>query len=459
LEIPELVWRISRYVTTNDAIACARVCKAWTNHFVSAIWHTIDFDVHYLHNLDLKTLRRHGHHIRVVENIDDVISILILTASNASKIENLSVIMTPTQEFYAHLNDLLRRLNTRIEHIDIYQIAEPASPYFAFDSLFPVTRTGTTSRLSSIKIRGLKVTRTSISSLLENCPSLDLFEIGNTSLLPCPTCDCYYQHTGVTKLVASIEQIFNVDQEYQETSLLVHFPNLESWHAWTSSDHLDLSTKVIRDEVTNHCPSLKNISLETDASVVAIGMLSQSFKGLTEVCIMNSHFSAEMVMAILNHRETLETIMTFVDTLEFYDSEAIPEVEGNQLSTSGWIIQSLLQHCTRLKSLEFPSLEMDMDDIDTTAWGCHDLEKLYIRVRGLDTKPKIDRAIQLWKKGRFAIRKKQGSGEQEPTLSSRHLDSLIQPDDNLIEARVARHLLKFKKLRKVWLGWKIRKVA
>jgi len=100
-----------------------------------------------------------------------------------------------------------------------------------------------------------------------------------------------------------------------------------------------------------------------------------------------------------------------------------------------------------------------MFDIDMTQWGCHDLdlEELYIVIRGLDTWEKFNRAIQLWREGRIAIRKKQANGEQGSALCPQM--NYILPGDNSIEARVARHLLKFKKLRVVWLGWTVWRFA
>jgi hypothetical protein len=103
---------------------------------------------------------------------------------------------------------------------------------------------------------------------------------------------------------------------------------------------------------------------------------------------------------------------------------------------------------------------MDMDDIEKTKWGCHNLEELHIRIQGLDTKEKINRAVQLWKEGRIVIRKNQVDGDQgESAITRFQLDGIIPPSDESIEARVARHLLKFKKLKEVWLGWIIRRVA
>jgi len=463
LELPEILENISPFVTLKDAVACAQVCKAWSNHFTSLIWHSINFDIHD-GLLDIKTLAKYGHHIRVVENISEQWHFWMLTGSNAGRLEKLSITMSATPEYYDHCVDLLRQVNATLVYIDIFQPEKYGAPYFPVDSLFPAEGTKSTSRLSSIKIRGLKMTRYALSSLLENCPSLKHLNIRDTTLLPSiyDISDAhFYRHTGVTKLTAPIEQVFKTgEQSKVAPSLFVHFPNLQSWITRNSysSGSAEVPSRYIRDEVAKHCPSLKALSLGTRAPAT-IGMLAQSFEGLIEICIKNKQLSNDMVGAILNHKGTLNTIMTFISYDDFYDSETIPDTESIQDDTNGGIIQSIPQHCTRLETLQLPLFEMDMDDVEKTKWGCRDLEELHIRVRGLDTEQKIDRAIQLWKEGWMAINKKRVNCEQGLPSMSLPLDSVTPPDDNSIEARVARHLLKFENLREVWLGWKVHEVV
>ncbi|KAF9993506.1 hypothetical protein BGZ65_010942, partial [Modicella reniformis] len=54
--------------------------------------------------------------------------------------------------------------------------------------------------------------------------------------------------------------------------------------------------------------------------------------------------------------------------------------------------------------------------------------------------------------------KKQMNAEKRPTLNDSQLYTVIPQSDNSIAALLARHLLKFNKLREVWLGWKIQEV-
>jgi len=462
LELPGLLKRISRFVTLNDAIACVQVCKAWSDHFASAIWHTIDFAVHdNLHQMDAKVLARYGHHIRIVRNMKEHYHIMVLIVSNASNLRELFITMTATHEFYAKFNDLLRRVRTGIEGIEIWQPPSDTAPFFSFDSLLPNPNTSTSSKLSTLTIEGLNMTRDSFSSLLRACPALDHLTVRDTifsSWLMYDQDDTHYhRHTGLSHLTAPIEQVFKMDNQSKNApSLFVHFPTLEIWQTWSSSGSMIVSVQDLRKEVALYCPALTAL-LTSAPAPMTIDMLTHVFGDLTVICILNEYLSAEMVVAILEHYETLHCFITYVNGDGFYDSEAIPEVGSTPLDTSGWIIQPIPRLCTRLKTLQFPLFEMDMEDIEKVKWGCHDLEELHVRVRNLNTKEKIERVIQLWKEGQITARRKEGNGES--ICSCSRLDKVIPPSDNSIEARVARHLLKFKKLRKVWLGWKIRKVA
>ncbi|KAF9980396.1 hypothetical protein BGZ65_005154 [Modicella reniformis] len=458
LKVPEILWSISRFVTLKDAITCARVCKAWTDNFISVIWHTIDFDVHKLQTTDFKVLEKHGHHIRIVKNMKNLEHILVLLESNASKLRSLSLNMKTSPEFQAYFYDLMRRNNTTIEHIEI-----PSSGglFFNFDCFSPQTSTGVTSKLSFLKFQGLTMTRDAFSSMLRICPCLTKLNMRDTTMSSWSArgnMDAdHYQHHGITDLVASSKQVFRMDNKSENPpSLLVHFPNLMSWHLWTSSNTLDVKIEELKDEVAICCPLLKTLLVGTTAGIT-VNLLVKAFNNLTSICVYNHYISAEVVMAIVKHQDTLIHVSTFTFS-NFFDSDNIPEVESNHLEVPGWIIQLLPGSCTRLKSLRFPLYEMNINDIEEANWRCYNLESLYIRVHGVNTKEKIDRAMQLWTDGRIAIRKKQMNAEKRPTISNSQLYTVILQGDNSIEARVARHLLKFNKLQKVWLGWKVQEV-
>ncbi|KAI8358163.1 hypothetical protein B0O80DRAFT_275361 [Mortierella sp. GBAus27b] len=177
-----MLWKISRFLTPKDTVACAQVCKDWTDDFVSAIWHTIDFDVHNeLHDMDAKILAKYGRHIRVMKNIKDRNHLYVLLVSNPSKLRHLKIAMTRT-DFYGHLCDFLRRNTTSIETIDIEQPDDNKVPYFTVDAFFPMS-TGESFKFSNLKIRGLAMTKDAFTTLLKVTPLLESLTISNTTIL------------------------------------------------------------------------------------------------------------------------------------------------------------------------------------------------------------------------------------------------------------------------------------
>ncbi|KAK3827978.1 MAG: hypothetical protein J3Q66DRAFT_321555 [Benniella sp.] len=453
LEIPGLLRRISHFVTTKDAVACAQVSKTWSNHFTSTIWHSIDFCIHKkLLKTDTKAFTRYGHHIRVVKNISTHHHILVLLLSNTSKLKRLSIMMTASQKYYAHVSDLLRRINTTIEHIEIRQPTNDQVPFFPVDCLFPVSDSKATSRLSSLEIKGLTMTRSAFSSLLRNCPSLHTIEIRDSTMATLPTFDRphpdgdYYPHQGVAELAAGFGQVFCTKGA---PSLLAHFPNLISWETWAFPAPSESSVDKLKSEVTSYCPILRELWTR-DPAPMASSMIAQAFKNLKTIGVEQDKLSAELVMAILHHEDTLEIFCTFRDEDILDGLDMAPMDESNPLE-AGWIIQSIPRLCTRLKELELPCYEMSMSDIEKSKWVCHNLSSLCIRVQGLNTKEKIDRTIQLWNDGRRLREDIRSDGEKQ--------NIGIPASDNSIEARFARHLLKFEKLKKVWIGWKVRRAT
>ncbi|KAF9925689.1 hypothetical protein BGZ65_007617, partial [Modicella reniformis] len=253
LEVPELRWRITRFVTLKDAITCARVCKAWKDNFVSVIWHTIDFAVHDLKDMNLKALEKNGHHIRIVKNMIDVEEVLVLLESNASNLRSISLkktMLTLLPEFHAYFNDLMRRNNTTIEHIEI---PSSGGQFYNFDCLSPHTSTGMTSKLSSLKFQSLTMTRNAFSSMLKIFPCLTKLNMRDMILSSWSVrgklgAD-HYRHHGVTYLTASVNQVFRMDSKSENPhSLLVHFPNLRTWHLLNSSNPLEVKIEELRDE-------------------------------------------------------------------------------------------------------------------------------------------------------------------------------------------------------------------
>ncbi|KAF8925859.1 hypothetical protein EDD21DRAFT_406498 [Dissophora ornata] len=450
LSLPELRARISRFVTLEDAIVCAQVCKDWSNDFISVVWHTIDFEIHgNLKSLGPQVLRKYSHHIRVVKNLESNPHLEAILWSRATRITSLQMVMKPTSRYQAQCYDVIRqnRANLTYLHLSTLSNSSDKELFFSIDVLSPSATMKETSKLTLLKIQNLRLTRDAFSSLLQACPLLVTLDIRGTTFSTA-WIDGEYQHTGVTCLIAPIKQVFMVDSKTtRDLSLLVHFPNLAIWKLWTESSTPDLEVppEEIKDEVTKYCPALKTICTET-SSAITTQLLIHGFEGLTKLCVTMQQLTPDVILAILTYRETLEHVLTYDLFQGFYEQEDVHEVEDH-LQGHSWMMQILPQICYRLKTMMFPWHEINISEVEKTSWNCKDLTVLHIRIADLNTKEKISRTIQLWKEGR--------QSREGNLVQVRGSDSGNFPDDSSLEARVARLLLTFERLSIVWLGTRV----
>ncbi|KAG0002408.1 hypothetical protein BGZ79_003043 [Entomortierella chlamydospora] len=133
--------------------------------------------------------------------------------------------------------------------------------------------------------------------------------------------------------------------------------------------------------------------------------------------------------------------MTYTGSTIFYESVDIHSVD-NHFQEDGWTVQVMISLCPHLKTIKFPLLEMNIGDIEKIGWSCDNLRELYIRIFELDTKEKIDRTIRLWLDAR----------NKKYQIRDLGVPSQNGQSNLSLEQRVARHLLKFEKLKEVWLG-------
>ncbi|KAI8598856.1 hypothetical protein EDD21DRAFT_406494 [Dissophora ornata] len=125
LNIPELRALIAQYTPVHDAIACAQVCKDWTDDFTARVWSNIDFEVHFGHRkLDPQAIRKYGHLIRVIKNLENGNDLDLLQCSTVSNLQTLKLNMEPNSRFQARCCDMIRRNNSSLTHIDLSVVQE-----------------------------------------------------------------------------------------------------------------------------------------------------------------------------------------------------------------------------------------------------------------------------------------------------------------------------------------------
>ncbi|KAK3828036.1 MAG: hypothetical protein J3Q66DRAFT_394348 [Benniella sp.] len=451
LDLPEIRQRVCLFLATKDAIACALVCKDWTDDFISALWHTV-MDSESSRKLVPAVISKHGQRIRVIKNLSKGGLVDKLQNASVSKLKSFSVTMAATSLWLAHIYDIIQRNINTLESIDL-SLPLPVTPdlYFTADAFSPHTHTGATSKLTHLKIRGLRMTRNAFSRLLRTCPSLQHLDISDTVLQSIVFTDVY-QHLTLSHLSAPIEQIFCVDASFTKaSSLLLHFPNLATLETWQSSTTPSVSVDTIGKEIAQRCPNLNSVRAR-EGGLQLSNLLVYGTRNLTDIHVLHKHLSPELIMAMLTHKDTLKTVTTHLPSDDIFRSANVPSV-NDHLTNSRWSVQILFSTCPPLQTFSFPSHEMHMDDVERFSWTCHDLEKLHVRFKDLNTKELINQALQMWVDG-----KRTKSGMKDKDTNSK-ADSKHPANDSMkdvpIDVRVARHLLRFEKLKCVWLGTKI----
>ncbi|KAF9131357.1 hypothetical protein BGW39_001865, partial [Mortierella sp. 14UC] len=157
------------------------------------------------------------------------------------------------------------------------------------------------------------------------------------------------------------------------------------------------------------------------------------------------------VTAILLHQKTIKKVAHFYHRGFDYDKEQVGPVSSNLQVTDEMILQ-IPRRCSQLQRLNLHRFEFDMDAVEKVEWVCKDLRKLRIRFKDLNTKETILRAIALWRAGCWR-RWQQQATEAKAEAAVKEEEQLRT--DQSVEARVARHLLKFEKLQWVWLGYQM----
>ncbi|KAG0024288.1 hypothetical protein BGZ80_004528 [Entomortierella chlamydospora] len=267
-----------------------------------------------------------------------------------------------------------------------------------------------------------------------------------------PFMDCSFQHQGIIRLEASVDQVFKLDPNIGVSafgsSLLMHFPNLESWLVYFQED-LAVPIDLIKTEVKRCCTKLTNIDTWGTRRGILHRFIADAFENLTAICFAYSELAEDVVMALLFHSATIISITAFrgdrkpVERLDF-----LMEQEQDHFQMSGRTLQLLMRYCPNLEVLEIEPHLMDIDHIEQAQWGCKKLKRLRTMIKDLDTTEKIERALQSWTRGR----KLKGQRKKHEREEEEKLCQMSDTEDSSIEGRVARHLLAFENLEAVWLG-------
>ncbi|KAF8944351.1 hypothetical protein BGZ47_004357 [Haplosporangium gracile] len=452
-DLPELIRHLSRFVIDEDALSCALVSKAWTDHFVSAIWFKVDFKTRpQFADLSPDIIFKHGYRIRIVKNARTLTQVLALAHPSVHQLTRLGIETTASPLQNIHAYEIIFRNNHSLEKLDLFSASTPTNKqdslvhYVSAPALSPPSFHGT-SNLKTLKLDNLLLTYDTLVAILQICPRLSELQLFSTDIIGNPTTTTLpYQHTRVKTFGSPLNRIFPVHST--GFSLLSHFPNLTTLCAWNYDKTFSGPSTRIKKELLQYCPRVSGFQLADSTGALVTEFLTTIAKrNVDEFVFRSRHTSLELITTVLAHQTTMRTIMPYCP--EEYldqDKEEVPPVT-NYLQESGQLLQLIPRGCSELETMDFYFHEMDMDDVEAAEWICKSLTTLRIRIKGLDTAEKILRAIALWRKGCW--RRWQKEAGTPVAIEEEEEDKT----DMSIEARVARHLLKFDKLWRVWLGY------
>ncbi|KAF9111593.1 hypothetical protein BGX27_004683 [Mortierella sp. AM989] len=511
LQLPELRSRIGQFLSRNDLVACSQVCKDWTNDFSYLLWHTIDFDVHmrFIENSH-HGITRHGHRIRVVQNLQELEQLEILQHSSVCRLQSLSVTILDHDRFQEICHAILGRNRDSLTYIGMLHettkdtsisdaMFNPETLLLAtsingdIDNGIHITRvnksinktTAEFTKLTHLRFEGLAFSQSVFVSLLQMCPllaTLDIRDMSIVSAIPSISSSIYsldnqqrygFKHLKLTCLIAPIVLLFPTDHpaptsDDNTSIILAHFPNLVQWRTWHKTNTTP-PFALIKEQTSRWCPNLNQICLEITSSQAVVDMLDQAFDRLNFICLEHKKLTPETLQAVIRHREFLEVIMTFDPSIGFYSMEHVPGTMQYIMETDS-AIQQMLRSCPRIKDFQLPEMEMDMNEAEKVEWACKNLEVFYVRIRGLETEEQITRVCRLWMEGKEQKRKlvagkmRIGAGsvsfddyeniEMNESSATSHVLSAVSGDLS-IEERVLKFLSKFEKLKELWLGTKV----
>ncbi|KAK3833066.1 MAG: hypothetical protein JOS17DRAFT_741430 [Linnemannia elongata] len=492
-DLPELRNRISRFVTLKDAVACARVSKAWAQDYLPLIWYSIDCNRFSHSNTSFgfdTVVGKHAHHIRIANNVNYPSQMALLVKGGVTQLRELSITMTTSTFHYATALDFVARNSATLEKLKLKPVTTYATKYesplycvHASMLVHPGLSNKFASRLQDLDVSGLWLMREGLSTILQGCPNLLHLNLSGTDVIGRASIN--FRHEGLSILTCSIITALRPDptdsQQQPSPGLLMHFPNLRTWSTSGSESELRfvLPSGLLKAEVKQHCPLLSDVRLRDSPESMWVTLFTDVFSNLKEISFDYKSMSVQVLTTILLHQDTIESIQANPGMGFDFERDVFPTgLVTDHFQASGRQVQLLPRSCTRLTELNLYPHVMDIDVVGTKAWNCKDLRTLRTRIKGLDTKERILRAIDLWRSGwrkRVLARRRQsgiwfsdgnGNGTGDPNRFLAQMVAAVKAgtvlpgevvlldNDHSIEARVARHLLQFEKLENVWLGYK-----
>ncbi|KAK3811481.1 MAG: hypothetical protein JOS17DRAFT_779896 [Linnemannia elongata] len=437
LGLSEIRTRIAGFLSNDDCLSCMRVSRRWLMDFAGPIWHTINFDEdESFAKVPSEVVSKYGHLIRNVVKVAKEEHILSLQNPKIASVQKLQFLATMNKLSLVLFYDLVRYyrpslttllVSGKLIHTITYDEQLETGVYLSLDAIAPGCV------LTKLTLAEVCMTHRAFSSVLKFCPSLQSLTLLDVIFLAYSPILERFSHIGLKTLVAARHQIWSNGEGLLPgaKSLLVHFPRLESWKMHNSPvESLEVLRKL-KAKLSKNCPLLKAVQFTTTEQDRVASYLDNSFHSLEKVTFGYTTLNQAVLLGLLEHQATLTSIILTPS------SASIEPSTPDEVATSQKMIRLILKSCGCLNILSIGGHQMDVCLLEDERVACMDLQELRVRFYGLGTEALVDACLEM-----LTERKRASAGAVDGS----------DKGGASIGERVCYQLMKFKKMKKVWLG-------
>ncbi|KAF8984295.1 hypothetical protein BGZ46_008383 [Entomortierella lignicola] len=389
-DIPHLNERVTQYLTRKEIFHCTLTSKQWSNWFIPALWNRIDA---VSDKCDLLTLARHHDHVRSITNYNSNSVPNIITLASFPNLNSL-------QYFFEQSSSLVK--SKRLEHISKLPSLRKLDIHMS-DQLQCATKEFLQLLASIPTLRQLEVTASGMPSILF-LPQL---------LETCRLYDSLSLNFSFVKTIGESEELLNVDIAIWQVGEL----NLRDLTLET-----DRLPPMIISSILRFCPLLRRLTLKSVSDPEILQALADLFR--ENFCPQLEHLTLECLTMLIVLDDTIEKSIQAIGRPNKKQVESIHgdfgEIGTKGLKSFGILFplyyhpsaQSLVEcHANTITTLDLYKIEVPFSYLVacTTGlpllrslrvalsvschthesslrkqWSCLGLEKLTVRLNGVD---------------------------------------------------------------------------
>ncbi|KAF9128098.1 hypothetical protein BG015_004401 [Linnemannia schmuckeri] len=439
LDLPEIRNRIAGFLSKSDCISCMQVSKDWFKDFAGLVWNLMSCHKDdSFSRIPSAVVFKYGHFIRHIKHLSQGNDIMVLQDANVTKLKCLEFFVTDSRLSMALFLDLARRNRGTLTSLELSSMTSRPERHEKREEgvYLPLGAFGLGSSLTELSLCDVCVTRDAFSSMLQSCPSLQDLSLWKTMVVAYTPSLQLFRHHGLKSLSASFSQVQLFDRMPSASpSILVHFPSLETWKI--KSSYFPPSSKDIMELkviLRLNCPRLKRVDFLDENAEFITEFCDNAFDRLESCSFRYKEMSPTVMLSLLEHQTSLTSIVMTA----FYDTPSL--IMGDNVAKAKKTIVFLLRSVPHLQYLSAKEHRMDVSLMEGHELACCDtLKELRVRFSGLRTAAAVDNCLRKLSAGKTA--------GASPTVRS-------DEGGELIGEHICCQLMRFKKLKTIWLGTK-----